>query len=536
MNLPIPSEVNGLRFLNQLLEDHYIVSKTDAYGNITEVNDLFCQIAGYAREELIGQPHKIIRHPDTPPEVFRDLWATLKEGRPWQGTIKNSRKDGTPYWVRAVIYPNPDPDSPHKYIALRDDITAEMRGQETNRNNAVLYDLLRLAGEGHGLRTFLEKTLEALVAIPWLSLQAKAGIMLTTPEGDLKLTAWRGVGDSLVKLCDRVEFGQCLCGLAAQKKELVFADCVDERHHNRPEGMTPHGHYNMPLVKDGEVLGVLFLYVNHGHVAKVFEREFLDRLGSLLANTIDKYRIMEKEEKLTQDLQRSNLRLDSQVKQFWSLQSIIRQYTPATVWQSALQAVGENKAELPSERRKFSFLFCDMKDFTRLSENNPADIIIGTINEFFDPAVAIIEDNSGDVERFMGDSFFAVFDRSRDAGWAAVTIARRFREINRAREKQGQDPIFFRMGLHTGEAVRGNIGGMTRKEYTVMGMGVNLASRLEGKCEPGKVLISRDFYESQPGDFIIGDSVDLKVKGVSEPVSAFYLKGMRRRKKKRREN
>ncbi|MEO1766847.1 methyl-accepting chemotaxis protein [Thiobacter aerophilum] len=88
--------------------DCSIISHTDTKGRITYVNDDFVEYAGFTREELLGQPHNIIRHPDMPEEAFRDLWATLKAGRAWHGLVKNRRKDGDHYWVKATVTPLPD--------------------------------------------------------------------------------------------------------------------------------------------------------------------------------------------------------------------------------------------------------------------------------------------------------------------------------------------------------------------------------------------------------------------------------------------
>jgi aerotaxis receptor len=85
-----------------------IVSRTDAKGVITFVNDDFVNSSGFAREELIGQQHNVVRHPDMPAEAFRDLWDTLKAGRTWTGIVKNRRKDGDHYWVKATATPTPD--------------------------------------------------------------------------------------------------------------------------------------------------------------------------------------------------------------------------------------------------------------------------------------------------------------------------------------------------------------------------------------------------------------------------------------------
>ena len=83
-----------------------IVSTTTPDGIITHVNQSFIEMSGYSEQELIGVPHSILRHPDMPPAAFKDLWDTVKKGEKWQGFVKNLRKDGGYYWVKATVIPN----------------------------------------------------------------------------------------------------------------------------------------------------------------------------------------------------------------------------------------------------------------------------------------------------------------------------------------------------------------------------------------------------------------------------------------------
>jgi PAS domain S-box-containing protein len=83
-----------------------IVSRTDLRGVITRANDSFVAMSGWSMPELIGEPHSIMRHPDMPSVVFRDLWHTVGRGHTWHGHVKNLRKDGAYYWVYASIVPN----------------------------------------------------------------------------------------------------------------------------------------------------------------------------------------------------------------------------------------------------------------------------------------------------------------------------------------------------------------------------------------------------------------------------------------------
>ena len=105
----------------------FIVSKTNPSGIITYVNDEFCKTSGYSKDELLGKSHNMVRHPDTPKEIFKDLWHIIKDlKQPWFGEIKNRKKDGSIYWVKAVINPITDArDNVVEYIAIRTDITQQ---------------------------------------------------------------------------------------------------------------------------------------------------------------------------------------------------------------------------------------------------------------------------------------------------------------------------------------------------------------------------------------------------------------------------
>ena len=96
-----------------------LVSRTDTGGRITFVNKAFVDISGYAESELIGAPHNLIRHPHMPREAFADLWATIKDGRPWEGLVKNRTKTGDFYWVRANVTPVMEDGAVTGFISIR---------------------------------------------------------------------------------------------------------------------------------------------------------------------------------------------------------------------------------------------------------------------------------------------------------------------------------------------------------------------------------------------------------------------------------
>jgi aerotaxis receptor len=96
-----------------------LVSVTDLKGRIVYCNPAFIEVSGYTRDELMGQPHNLVRHPDMPPEAFRDMWETIESGLPWTAAVKNRRKDGDHYWVQAQAVPMLDGDRIVGYLSVR---------------------------------------------------------------------------------------------------------------------------------------------------------------------------------------------------------------------------------------------------------------------------------------------------------------------------------------------------------------------------------------------------------------------------------
>lgn len=141
---------------SQIFDSSSLLSITDLKGNIIFVNDRFCKISKYTPDELIGKPLSIIRHPETPSFLFKEMWHHMKHGETWQGEIKNKAKDGSPFWVFSTIVPVIGLNGkPTKFISMRIDITHQKKIEnelnEVKKNiDFELFEHVNYAKQVHG--------------------------------------------------------------------------------------------------------------------------------------------------------------------------------------------------------------------------------------------------------------------------------------------------------------------------------------------------------------------------------------------------
>ncbi|HAT49752.1 MAG TPA: hypothetical protein DCS88_05360 [Alphaproteobacteria bacterium] len=137
--------------------------------------------------------------------------------------------------------------------------------------------------------------MDIIISVPWLTIQPKGSIFLADEDNKvLNLTVQRNLSPPLLSLCNQIDYGYCLCGRAARDRAVVFAPSIDARHDVSFDGIKPHGHFCVPIESLGKLLGVLNLYVSHGHDRDEDEEHFLVTFANTLAGIIERKKAEEK--------------------------------------------------------------------------------------------------------------------------------------------------------------------------------------------------------------------------------------------------
>ena len=205
---------------------------------------------------------------------------------------------GETIWFRGQAQPAAENEG-LVYTGFLQEITAfkqlEAEREIQHRQRQIINKLLEIGLSDLTLKEQIEYALREIISVPWLPFMPRGGIFLVEDQPEtLVLTAKHNLDPALTRLCALVPFGRCLCGRAAQFRQIQFTDCINDDHENLYEGMSPHGHYNVPILRGEEVLGVIVLYLPEGHKQKEDEIRFLQAAANALAGIIGRKRVEEK--------------------------------------------------------------------------------------------------------------------------------------------------------------------------------------------------------------------------------------------------
>ncbi len=189
--------------------------------------------------------------------------------------------------------------------------------------------------------------------------------------------------------------------------------------------------------------------------------------------------------------------------------------------------------KLGGEKRQITIMMTDLRGFTSVSERLEAEDVVRMINHYLESMTRIILKYQGTIDEFIGDAILVIFgapvfreDDAQRALACAVEMQLAMAEVNTKNRKAGYPPVAQGIGIHTGEAVVGNIGSEKRSKYGVVGRNVNLTARIESYTVGGQILISRETREECAAELRIDDTVEIMPKGFTRPVPIYELGGI----------
>ncbi len=246
---------------------------------------------GIHGDTFIGRPlgEVLVAHPDADGDIFVSL-TEAPVGSGLEVVIRRSDGRFIPFEFLFTRVDNGD--RPIRIISARDISARLLREKKLHlsyQNQKIMNSILRISLMPVSLDQQLELILDQILSIPTIALLPNGAILLADGEpGLLFLKAQRGFSEQQLATCNRVPFGKCHCGRAAQSRELQFVQCVDARHDFVFERMQPHGHYCVPIISDDSLLGVIALYIQEGHKASELEVDSLRAIANVLAGIIER--------------------------------------------------------------------------------------------------------------------------------------------------------------------------------------------------------------------------------------------------------
>ncbi|MBF0379891.1 MAG: response regulator [Magnetococcales bacterium] len=292
----IESEERNRQILNSVGDG---IFGLDMDGRTTFINSAGCNMLGWQAYELIGKrQHNIMHHTRANGERYPakecHIYSVLKDGQ-----IHNAedelfwRKDGSSFPVEYLSNPIIKDNKITGAVVVFRDITERKRTQQQTQrllnSRAVISNLLQLGLKSMDRNKMMDEALGLLLTVPWLSTRGTGAIFLIDQDtNELRIAAYRGLPDVLLQKCNVVPIGHCLCGLAAEKKKIIFSDHIDNRHSTIYPNMIPHGHYVVPILAEDRLLGVVNIYLNDGHIRKSEDESFLFTFAATLAGIIER--------------------------------------------------------------------------------------------------------------------------------------------------------------------------------------------------------------------------------------------------------
>lgn len=274
------------------------IAATDTDFRIKYYNPIAERIFGYRAEDVIGKTVMEMHTKEkVDPSRFEKAIETVKTRGAYTYTVEKKSEEGPRIIDSRVSGIWDEGGKLIGFVLMSRDITELRRNYQIQE---VINSVLELGLEPLSLQEILERILDTIISIPWLSSNSKGAIFLVDEDRDvLKIKVHRGFSMPQLSQCAEIPYGRCICGRAALSRTVQFVNNLDERHETRYEGIKPHGHYCVPILSGERLLGVINLELEAGHIYKQQEIDFLTAIANTLAMIIQ-HRMVEEEKELLQ--------------------------------------------------------------------------------------------------------------------------------------------------------------------------------------------------------------------------------------------
>lgn len=248
--------------------------------------------------------------------------------------------------------------------------------------------------------------------------------------------------------------------------------------------------------------------------------------------------------KAAQDVSHGNLDINLKVKTNDEIEHLANQFNKLVyslqehekmqkyVSNSTLNMIQDDSTcqkDFVAEHRTLTYLFCDIRGFTAMSEKKDPSQVISIVNFYLNLQSNIIKENGGDIDKFIGDEVMASFcgeNATIKALQSAIEIQKAIGEANQQREKENLTVCEVGIGINQGEVIVGNIGSQDRMDFTSIGLNVNLASRLCSLAKAKEIIIEKETYDKSGATCIVKLKTPITIKGISKPLATYSIIGL----------
>ncbi|MCW8825363.1 MAG: PAS domain-containing protein, partial [Gammaproteobacteria bacterium] len=288
--MPLPDPAHLIQYLDNVISP---VAYLDCRFNFIFVNRSYAEADSKTPSFFPEKNHfDLYPHPENQ-KIFQQVVDTgvpyKCQAKPFEYAENPDR--GVTYWDWELNPVKDEAGDIQGLLLSLNDVTERILAQEEVSRNLlkqeIMASILHLSLKPIPFKEILRQSLVMTLQDTDLPLSYKGVIFLVNPETDeLEMAVRHGLPDAIVNSCSSIRRGECICGKTFEQEKLIYTSCIDEDHTVTYQGMAPHGHYCAPIKAEGEMLGVLNLYVAHGHQSSRVEMQFVAAIADTLAGII----------------------------------------------------------------------------------------------------------------------------------------------------------------------------------------------------------------------------------------------------------